>query len=167
MNTENIKKIIGRKGIACVEHTIDELEPIKDFLKLKEIEEYLRFCLSNEGYQASGISLKSLRNILEENMPNVAPGGYINKFGYLVIGTSVGGNAVCFDSNSGKVYWADHVSFTEEEISYKDRETGDWVYLPFSKENVLRALVLLDDNIETFLNKLLKDELEGLLDDLD
>lgn len=167
MNTENVKKIIGHKGVACVEHTIDELEPMKDFLKQKEIEEYLRFCLTEEGYQASGIYVNSLASILDENMPNVAPGGYINKFGYLVIGTSVGGNVVCFDSNSGKVYWADHISFNEAEISYKNRETGEWIYLPFSEENILKALVLLDDDIETFLNKLLEDELEKLLDDLD
>lgn len=167
MDTQAIKKLINQKGTTCTEHTIDELEPIKMFLKQKEIEEYLRFCLTPKGYQASGISLKSLNNIFEENMPDVAPGGYINPFGYLVIGTSVGGNALCFDSNYGNVYWADHDSFTEDGISYEDRETGDWIDLPFTDENIPKALFLLDRNIGDFLNKLLQDKLEKVLDDLD
>lgn len=167
MNTIILKELISRKDVVCVEHTTEELVPFKDFMKHKDIEEYLRFCLTEEGYQASGIHIHSLARMHDENMPDVAPGGYINQFGYLVIGTSVGGNAICFDSNSGNVYWADHVSYNEWEICYQKRGTEEWIYLPFSEENVPKALVLLDNDIETFLNKLLKDEFEGVLDDLD
>ena len=68
---------------------------------------------------------------------------------------------------SGRVVWADHESFTDDQICYENRSTGKWCYLPLTPENVDQAVVPLSDSIETFLTDLLNDRLEEQLDDLD
>ena len=34
------------------------------------------------------------RGLLDENMADVAPGGCLNRFGWYVVGTTIGGNAI-------------------------------------------------------------------------
>jgi hypothetical protein len=86
--------------------------------------------------------------------------------GYLVIATSIGGNAVCFHE-SGAVYWFDHSSFYDGRVSYKDRRTGEWIYEDLTDESIARAGVLLSPRIEPFLEQLLTDRLTERLDALD
>src|SRR5206468_12508932 len=103
-----------------------------------------------------------------EMAEGAAPGSFIRPYGYLVVASSIGGNAVCFHSPSGKVFWADHVSFAPDCISFKDRTTGEWKYLhEYTPQNVAKALVPLDEDIESFLKDLLKDRLTKKLEALD
>lgn len=85
-----------------------------------------------------------------------------------MIATSIGGNAICFHSPSGKVFWADHGSFSPDSISYKERSSGEWKYLyEYTPANVETALVPLSSNIERFLTELLSDKLTEQLEALD
>jgi hypothetical protein len=86
----------------------------------------------------------------------------------LIVATSIGGNAVCIHSATGKVFWADHDSFSDDSISYKDRASEDWKYLhEYTPANVEKALVPLSNNIESFFIDLLSDRLTEKLDALD
>ena len=81
--------------------------------------------------------------------------------------TSIGGNAICFHAPTGRVIWADHDTFGEEDITLKNRTTGDYHTVAFTSEHVEKAVVSLADDFETFLEELLHDRLKDRLDELD
>lgn len=169
MNVEKISRLATEKsGINPTIYDDAALNSLAEFLEQPDIASYLRNCLPSEVVGASGVRLLPLGAIEQEMFEDAAPGSYIRRFGYLVVATSIGGNAICFHSPSGKVFWADHVSFNSRCISFKERKTGEWKYLyEFTPENVEKALVLLSDNIESFLANLLADRLTAQLEVLD
>jgi len=169
MQVKNIIELVARKS-GKQPRTNDDaaLGPLADLLEHPDIASYLRCCVPGQAVGVSGVRLLPLEDIHQEMSQGSAPGSFIRRYGYVVVATSVGGNAICFHSPSGKVFWADHVSFAADSISYKDRATGEWKYLyEYAAENVKRALVPLSDNIESFLEALLTDRLEAQLDALD
>jgi hypothetical protein len=86
----------------------------------------------------------------------------------LVVATSVGGNAICFHARSGNVVWADHTSFEDEQISFKDRASGQWQYFyEYTAENVQEAVTVIATDMESFLVELLSNRLNAQLDSLD
>ena len=106
--------------------------------------------------------------IVREMSEGAAPGSYIRQFGYLVIATSIGGNVLCLHQSTGRVYWTDHTSFSHDMIAFQDQVTGMWEYLyEYTPANVERAMVLISENLETFLTALLTDQLTAQLDILD
>jgi hypothetical protein len=139
------------------------LEP---FIEHPQFGEYLATLTPQSGYQASGVAVLPLDGIRQEAQA-LAPGARLLPHGYLVFASSVGGNAVCFDSQSGRVVWADHDSFGRDDITYKDRSTGKYRTVPFTPEHVAQAVVPLSDDFEAFLTELLHDKLEERLDELD
>jgi len=144
------------------------LASLRGLIGHPDVDEYVRYCLPRDIYQACGLGVLGLQNIIAEMQPGAAPGGFIRPFGYLVVAASAGGNVVCFQSRSGGVFWADHESFTDGEISFQNRSTGEWEFLSeYSPANVERAMVPLSDSIETFLTELLTDRLEARFDELD
>ena len=97
-----------------------------------------------------------------------APGSFIRPFAYLIIATSVGGNAICVHQATGQVFWIDHDSFSDDMISFRDRTTGEWQYLyEYSDVNVQRAMVPIAEAFDSFLIALLTDKLGAQLDVLD
>jgi hypothetical protein len=168
MNSERIISLVTAKaGSPSVRFEHHQLQDLAASMAHADIRDYLTCCLPVDGYAASGVRIHSLDRIRDEVCAGAGPGGYIFPHGYVVIASSVGGNAVCFHSPSGHVVWADHESFSDDSISYEDRTTGDWRYLPFAAENIQRAVVPLSDDIESFLTDLLHDRLETKLDELD
>ncbi|HKK17732.1 MAG TPA: hypothetical protein VJ952_03540 [Opitutales bacterium] len=104
----------------------------------------------------------------EENMSGVAPGGYLNPWGFFVIATTIGGNAVVVGENDERVFFSDHTWFGDDEISFEDlRESKKWIDLPYSRENVIKALYPLAENAIEFEAKIRSGELDRLLDEID
>lgn len=168
MNTELVQKLITSKARASlVKYDLTELNEFVEYFRDVAIRDYLLSCLTAAGFTASGVYVHNLERIRSEVAPGAAPGSYIFRHGYLVIATSIGGNAICFCSKTGRPVWVDHTSFSEDTISYKDRKTGKWRYLPFAPENMEQAVIPLGHNIETFLIDLLNGKLESKLDELD
>ena len=131
-----------------------------------DIAEYLSHCVTKDGYFVSGIRVKGLQDLREENK-NLTPGSQIRPHGYLVIGSSIGGNAVVF-STTGDVLWADHTSYNNpNEIKFENRATGAWEYVPWSAANLRRSMVHLSSSIETFMLDLIAGKLTAQLDKLD
>ena len=139
---------------------------IDSFLSNLVIREYLTTLTPREVYSASGVRLLPLEDIRGEIARGAAPGGFIFPHGYLVFATSTGGNTICLHAQGG-VVWADHHSFTNHLITYKDRITGEWREVPFTPENIELATVKLSNDAPTFLADLLNDRLETELGSLD
>lgn len=169
MNVNAIMNLVeqktGKQSKTCSD---DALASLAEFLEQPDIADYLRHCAPDEVVGASGVRVLPLAAIEEEMAKGASPGSFIRPYGYLVVASSIGGNAVCLHSPTGKVFWADHTSFAPDCISYKDRSTGEWKYFyEYTPANVQKALVPLSDNIERFLTDLLSDRLTEQLEALD
>ena len=145
-------------------YTNGELAEVQRFLGHEDLRVYLTRLLTSDGYEVSGVYVHSLDRIRDELLGS--PGATLAPHGYLPVASSIGGNAVCFGMD-GKVYWADHTGWYEDTISFQNRETGKWKSIPFTKENIPKALVLLAEDVDSFLERFLAGELEDYLDDLD
>lgn len=168
MNTFLINDLVRYKTSNILYHTDIQLVAFNRVTTNSEIYQYLSTCLSDDDYTASGINVCSFLSLIQENLEEANPGKYIYPFGYLVIGTSIGGNAICFHEQTGMVVWADRACFMPQQVAYKEQNTGKWLYLEgYSDENVNKAMYTISDNIEQFLIDLLNDRLQELLDELD
>jgi hypothetical protein len=169
MNVKTVVDLVAQKSGKQPKPCDDAaLSSLAEFLEQPAIGDYLRNCLPVEVLGASDVRLLPLDAIEQEMAEGAAPGSFIRPYGYLVVASSIGGNAVCFHSPSGKVFWADHASFASDCISFKDRITCQWKYIyEYTPENVEKALVLLADDIESFLKDLLADRLTKQLESLD
>jgi hypothetical protein len=164
MCLDRVVAAIRERGKETLE--LNDLAEWRDVAIQADIANYLKACLTRDGYVASGIRVKGLDALREENT-NLAPGAQIRSLGYLVIATDFGGNAVVF-STTGEVLFADHTSYNNpSQIKFEDRATGQWQYVPWSPENVRLSMVVLATSIETFLLDLLADRLTQQLDALD
>lgn len=164
-----IKNLVTQKsGFETVSLDTDSLARFGD-IPSSDLREYLTTCLAIESYAASEVTVADFNGLMEENLGDAAPGGDIFRFGFLSIATSVGGNAVCVDTRTAEVFWADHTYFLDDLISYEDRSTGEYVHLrgAYTEETVRRALVLLSEDLGSFVESLLRDELTAALDELD
>ena len=141
-------------------------EHLEVFIQHAQFGEYLGSFTPQHGYLASGVTVLPLAEIRRE-IQELAPGARLFPYGYFPFATSIGGNAVCFHLETGRVVWADHSSFETDEITHKDRTTGEYRSVPFTPEHVEEAVVPLGDNWEMFLSDLLSDRLEKILDELD
>jgi len=148
-----------------VEHEMFN-ERLEAFMVHAQFGEYLASLTPQQVYGASGVRVLPLDAIREE-IQQLAPGARIFPHGYLPFATSIGGNAVCLHAPTGCVVWADHASFSTDDITYKDRSTGEYRTVPFTPEHITQAVVPLADDFEAFLTDLLHDRLEERLDELD
>ena len=127
MNVSAIATLMAQKsGKQPTSRRDGALDSLAEFLEQPDIADYLRHCLPEEGVEASDVRVLSLDAIEREMAEGAAPGSFVRPYGYLVVATSIGGNAICLHSPSGKVFWADHESFSSDSISYKDRSSGEW-----------------------------------------
>lgn len=158
-HTQGPLETVDVRQLAPYEAIVGELHP--------DVRDYLLYCLPSKGYEASGLRIKSLQLLEQENLQHAVPGALLAPFGLLVVATSIGGNAVCFDNCNGEVHWAETSRFSEDGVSFADPTTGEWVEQPLGPGSVRRALVSLSPAIEEFLVALLNDILTKELDALD
>ena len=167
MWTERIRTMVAAAANGVMTYSPGELQDFESVTVNPWIREYLTTCLASEGYVASGVWVKDLTGLRAENAAGTAPGGYIFPHGFLVIATSVGGNAVCVSSHTGEVCWVDHSSFARNRISYKDKKTGKWVNLPFAVRHIPHAMIVLSPRLDLFLDELLTGGATERLEKLD
>jgi len=168
MNVERIRDLVRRRtGEPTVQPTQEELAPFLDSVAFGDLRDYLERCLPARGYEASGVRVKSLELLLEENIAGGVPGRYVLPLGMLVAATSIGGNAVCF-SAEGNVYWVDpQIFFDESTLSYRLDRADEWVEEPLDAQSLRRAVRLLSTDLEAFLVELLEGRLFATLEALD
>ena len=130
----------------------------------------------------------------DENMKGAGPGGWLNVFGWYVVGSVDGtGNAIVVGVDDPGVYYADHEWYGGEPtpnntIDFEDfggsgarvtsktitdgngqqrvihRLRGEWVSVPFTAEGMRRSLFQLAPSIEEFRKR--ADEMGALIDQI-
>ncbi|KAB2928500.1 MAG: hypothetical protein F9K24_21885 [Leptonema illini] len=169
MNIAKIKNLIQKKTDGLITDLSNgDFALFEKFLGNDAIAQYLKSCISKENYVCSDINICGLERLIDENFGEASPGIFIADYGYLIIGTSIGGNAICFCSHDSYVYWANTANFSVGLISYEDKSTGRWVELmEYNSANVQSAMILLSTSIEDFLVEMLTDSLAAKMAILD
>lgn len=99
-----------------------------------------------------GVAWCDDRRLDDENMEGASPGGYVNRFGWYVIGTTGGVGAIVVSGDDPGVYFADYTWYDDKEIDFQDyRNNGEYVRVAFNEPNVRRSLFPLGGSIEEFL----------------
>lgn len=80
-----------------------------------------------------------------ENMPGAGPGGWINPFGWYVVGTTGGGNGVVVGVDDPGVYFADHEWCGDDTAEGTRREL---IPLAASIEEFRRNAVEIDARLD-------------------
>lgn len=132
-----------------------------------ELEEYLSTCVTADGFYFAGVRIAGKDSLIDENGVGASPGGKLRKYGYTVIATDLGGNAIVC-SNNGKIYWADHTSYDNpEEISYDDHDTGERIYVPWTESNVMESMRLVAESLDEFIDAVRSGKIEEVLEEFD
>ena len=96
----------------------------------------------------------------ERENSEYAPGAIISKYGFYVIGTTVGGNAITYSPIDGKIRFCDHTGWYDDNMTFAAKR--DYAKRPYSQDNVREAQIVLAENFED-LKKIIK---SGNFDDL-
>ena len=131
------------------------------FLANERVGHYLTHLTPQNVYMASGVRVLTLEAIRDE-IHELSPGAAVFRFGYLPVASSIGGHAICVSIPSTQVSWVPADRFSEGEVYSDD---GDLRRL--CHETVAQAVTVLNDDCERFLDGLLRDSYEDLLDALD
>ena len=94
-----------------------------------------------------------------------SPGAIISRFGYWVVGTTVGGNAITLSSKDSAVRFCDHTGWYEDNLCFASKR--DYVERPYNDENVRLAQIVLADNIEQLESILVAHQFDALIDQYD
>jgi hypothetical protein len=129
-----------------------------------------------------------------ENMEGAGPGGWLNVFGWYVVGSIGGsGNSIVVRVDDPAVYYAGHDWYggdiTDTTVDFQDfggsgahlvsrtikdwdgkervvqRMRAEWVSVPFTAEGVRRSLFQLASSIDDFRKR--ADEIGALIDQID
>ena len=125
------------------------------------------------------------------NMEGVGPGGWLNVFGWYVVGSLAGsGNAIVVRADDPAVYYAGHDWYGGDDVvNYQDfggseahlvpytikdwdgtrrlieRLHAQWVEVPFTADGVRQSLFQLASSIDEFREK--ANEIGALIDKID
>ena len=168
MNTQIIKDLILRKGAALISCSRADLIEFEGVLTNEDIFQYLSECQTTESYRASDIHVGG--NIREMRRANfeLSPGALLFPYGFLSIASDIGGNEICVDGRTGRVYFACQGSFDDQMVYCTNQVTGELIDLKgLNYDNIIMGLHFLSEDLESFLVRLLRDELTGVLDHFD
>lgn len=133
-----------------VEHSKEQMEEGFNYV---DFEGYAKdiFNKDLENYVEKDILLE-LNSTAYENV-TMAPGAIISRYGYLVIKTTTGGNAICLDLNSSlenpEVIFADESLFCDKENYFK--VDGKLKLLEVNEEVIKKYSRKISDSLENYL----------------
>ena len=100
-----------------------------------------------------------------EHNSQFSPGATISRYGYWVIGSTVGGNAITLSSNDSAVRFCDHTGWYDNYMCFAAKE--DYANRPYTSENVRLAQIVLADSISALDELVRSGELDNLIDKYD
>ena len=130
-------------------------------MRFPEIKEYID--LLRSAWPDDDIWLNEEQFNRENN--DMSPGHYISKFGYFVVGTTVGGNAITLSDNDDNVRFCDHTGWYENELNFVVKD--DYTDRPYTNDNVREAQIVISDTRDGFLNKINGAGIYDLINDYD
>lgn len=168
MDTDSIRNLVIRKAGVAPDLRQDAPDQFSAVAASGAIKAYLVECVVTESFTASGVAVAGLERLVAENLGGASPGCFVYPHGFLVVATSVGGNAICLDAETDAVYWLDHSSFSEDFIVFEDPSSGELrEFYEYSSQNIRSASKKIGDDIENTICALLGDELTEVLEALD
>lgn len=111
----------------------------------------VRFCYNESRYR-------------EENS-ELSPGAIISRYGFWVIGTTIGGNAITLSEHDGKVRYCDHTGWYDNDMCYAAHQ--DYTRRNYSAANVESAQVVLATSLSEFEKMCVDRSIDSLLEELD
>ena len=131
----------------------------------EDIKIYIQTCLKQESKE---IRWCDEIRFNQENQKDVAPGGFINPYGYFVIGTTIGGNAIVVSKHDSRICFADYSWYMDDEISYEDLLVDEeWHDISYNNQNVFKSLYPLASTASEFIEKLASTEIDKILAKID
>jgi len=123
-------------------------------------------CLTTAPAQIRWCDPTTFRN---ENSEGASPGQYLNRFGWWVLGTTIGGNAVAVGKGDPAVYFAGHDWYFDETVAYEDLRGGGGVWRdgPLTKEMVSDSLFMLAPTPDAFIQASKNGEIDAILQRID
>lgn len=166
-NSINVNNIDETIDFIIKNNVIYNEEEMKEKLNNIKFKGYMKDLFNNrinELYNKQIIF--NLKSIAYENT-TMAPGAVISKFGYLVIRTTCGGNAICINLNSSttnpEVYFADHSIFCDKESKFK--VDGKNTYCELTEDILKQNINIIYDSLENFINDVIDNKID--VDDYD
>lgn len=165
---DRVQQLIKDRGLSLESHSIQEFGLSRNYTVSPEVSLYLEKCLTPDGLTASGVRLHGFKRIVRENSAGVSPGGILLPLGYVIVATSIGGNGVAVDVETGDVYWVNNSDvFSDDDGDFITSPDPSNPYPRATRETVQTIMVHLGSNLEIFLVELLNNELGTVLDRLD
>ena len=142
----------------------------------KFIEFYEEYQPNNISFLKNNTTLIGIDDILLENT-ELAPGAVLSELGIFVFAVTIGGNAVCIDTNDMKdgdpvVLVIDHsflyIDLDDDYVeianlpSYIDEHDVPYEDFEFNYENVRKYVYKIEDSFVDFIRKYSKDEYDDL-----
>ena len=168
MDTQRVRNLLVEKGCDFSSTNTDRILSVVSCQSVcNQVHTYCTDLMTTEGVMASGLGLLGSDRVFDENHPDVTPGRMLNKYGFLVLAISIGGNALAVHVESGVVYWAEKSTFFYEGKVALREPSGEYSYQDCSPRAVEEALTKLSDDLGGFLYMLLADELIEKMNELD
>ncbi|MFO1064849.1 MAG: hypothetical protein U0892_13370 [Pirellulales bacterium] len=101
---------------------------------------------------------------LTENT-QLSPGAIISRYGYWVVGSTAGGNAITLSTHDSAIRFCDHTGWYENNLCFAAKQ--DYTERPYNDDNVRLAQIVVAENWTQFEAILVADELDLLLDQYD
>jgi hypothetical protein len=138
-------------------------------MKYHDMEPFIQLCIDAEGSAQSWTARWcDERRFSAENSIDVSPGEFLNRYGYYVVGTTVGGNAVAVSDSNDAVVYAGHSWYSDDCICFQDLQSSkEWIEIPWSPENFLRSLFPLARSRQELIRMIRTGELTKVLDEID
>ncbi len=95
----------------------------------------------------------------------MTPGAIISKYGYYVIGVTVGGNAITACTHDDAIRFCDHTGWYDEGMCWAAKD--DYEERPYSPDNVKGAQIVLSTTRAKFLNAVRISGIYALIEDYD
>ncbi len=146
------------------EYRIEKLKELFGDKVNKIIDFYSKYEPDDIPLLESYVYLLGIDNIIMENT-ELSPGAFLSNYGFYVFATTVGGNALCIDTNDtndgdASVYIADHSRFFYDDDIDKVVIIGENISdcYEVNYDNMVKFLPRIESSFLTFMEKLSKDE---------
>ena len=94
-----------------------------------------------------------------------APGAIISKYGYWVVGVTVGGNAITVSDHDSLVRFCDNTGWYDDHMCYAAKQ--DYEDRPYTADNVRDAQIILANSYSEIDRFVKTGELDAMIDEYD
>ncbi|MCR5609127.1 MAG: hypothetical protein K6G26_08705 [Lachnospiraceae bacterium] len=146
------------------EYRIEKLKELFGDKVNKIIDFYSKYEPDEIPLLESYVNLLGIDWIIMENT-ELSPGAFLSKHGFYVFATTVGGNALCINTNEANdgdasVYIADHSRFYYNDETDQAKIMGEeaWIYHELNYDSIVKFSPKIESSFFTFMEKVSRNE---------